>query len=311
MAKRTSTQIEKDYKKIKKLATEATNFKEIQEQTGLSFAEILVSLKNHPRVHENIKKQLEENRAKKSVRGKDIKNICNEKNVVIDASIMSTPDIAEILKAQKGKIILTSVTVKELAQMQHFKDKDAMNARHILLMAAEDDDKFVHELINENLSTSDECILDYCVKNKEEVVLYTSDKEMYNFAKIYGVEARFFKAPVQKNKTAFITFYGVERIGSDLIIDLDFTNTKRKMLRVLSGDNQYDEGIVKLKIGDELLLASKRNEGHVAFAHYRITSLWKEQNAILIFSKRLYDMNKLDFDHKYKSFLRDFNRKMA
>ena len=129
-----------------------------------------------PTVYKRIKKQFEEPHDQKVVSGNKAKT--DEQYIVIDTSITSFKDIEDVLEHADKRIIMTSVVVKELAQMQHFEDADAMRARHLLLMAAENEDKFVHKLIDETLETADKCILDFCEKNKDSVLLYTSDKEI-------------------------------------------------------------------------------------------------------------------------------------
>jgi len=309
MAKRTSAQIEKDYKRIRVAAKTAKSIVDIQEMTNLSYSEIMVSLKKHPTVLKRIKKQLEEAHTSKTM--PESKSKTDEQYIVIDTSITAFKDIENVLKNEDKKIMMTSVVVKELAQMQHFEDSDAMRARHLLLMAAENEDKFVHKLIDETLETADKCILDFCEKNKDSVLLYTSDKEMYNFAKIYSIPVKFFKAEMNEKKNSKITtFHGTKRVGRDLIIDLDSVNTDWRMVKVISEDKEITSGITALKVNDEIFLASQKDK-YVVFAHYKVISLWADDNCSLIFSKRLNNLNKLDFNHRYKSFLRDFKRKIA
>lgn len=311
--KRTQRQIETDYKIIKAAAENATSFKDVEKATGFKHSEIITSLKKHPRVYDRIKKQFEE--AQKNtipVRAERFKAQIVP-NIVIDTSITGVPDIEKILEEEPTQIILTQVVIKELSRMQHFNDVDAMRARHILAMPADNEEKFIHELISEEYETADKCILEYCLKNKDNVVLYTADKEMFNFAKVYKIPVKLFRA-LPKAETygkKSITFEGLERIGKDLIIDLDRLNNSFRKVRVISEGQEYDEGIIKLKVGDDILLASNKNEGYVSFAHYKMTSLWEKQHCDLVFCRRLYDLNRLDFNHIYKSFIRDFKRAIA
>lgn len=136
---------------------------------------------------------------------------------------------------------------------------------------------------------------------------------MFNFAKVYKIPVKLFRSlpKTEKFNNKSITFEGLERIGNELIIDLDRHNNKFRMVRLISEGQEYDEGIVKLKVGDEILLASNKKEGYVSFAHYKITSLWDKNHCDLIFARRVYDLNRLDFNHIYKSFLRDFKRLIA
>lgn len=313
MVKRTQNEIERDYKRVKEAAEIVNSFKELEVLTGLKRCEIITSLKKHPRVYNRIKKKFEEKQtSNKSVEtNASIKK--TDKAIVIDTSISGVPDIEKILEEEPYNIILTQVVIKELSQMQHFNDEEAKRARHILAMPADNEDKFIHELISEDYETADKCILEYCLKNKDGVVLYTADKEMFNFAKVYKVPVKFFKAVSKSDNSRkkALTFAGVEKIGKELILDLDRNNTLYKKVRVISNNQEYDEGIVKLNIGDEIFLAADKSEGYVAFAHYKMISLWEDNHCALVFSRRLYDLKKLDFNHRYKSFLRDFRRLRA
>ena len=314
MEKRTQNEIEKDYILIKDAAKTAKNFKEIEKITGLKYSEILTSLKKHPRVFNRIKKQFEQyHNSRKSVETKNDKKAAVPK-IVIDTSVAGVQDIEKILEQEKSKVVLTQVVIKELARLQGIDDIYAMRARHLLAMPADNEEKFVHELISEEYETPDKCILEYCLKNKDDVILYTADKEMFNFAKVYNIPVKLFKA-LPRTDTYYskraITFDGIEKIGKDLIIDLDGINNKYRKVRVISDGKEYDTGIVNLKIGDQILLASSKKEGYVAFAHYKIISVWAKNHCDLIFSRRLYDLSKLEFNHIYKSFLRDFKRTIA
>lgn len=310
--KRTYDQIEKDYLKIRKEAKSSKTFKKLEEKTGLTYSEIITSLKRHPVVYERIKKQFdagEQTQNKQKVE----KNVKQEKSIVLDASVMGVSGIVDLLKGAKEKIILTSVTVKELAQMQHFEDREAKRARNVLSMAVEEEDRIICEPIDETYENADKCILEFCISNKDNVVLYTSDKEMYIFAKANAVEAKYFKVVDEpKEDTRAMTFFGLCKDGKDLILDIDFFNRPWKSIKVISDGVEYDRGEVKLKIGDDIYLASKkRDSGYTSFAHYKVISLWATKNVRLVLSRRLYDLSDIALSYKYKSFLRDFKRKIS
>lgn len=166
MAKRTQNEIEKDYLSIKRAAETATSFKDIERETGLKYSEIITSLKKHPRVFERIKKRFEEaQKNSKSAQNKECKRD-DSPDIVIDTSITGVPGIEKVLEEESAHIILTQVVIKELSRMQHFNDSDAMRARHILAMPADNEDKFIHELISEEYESADKCILEYCLKKR-------------------------------------------------------------------------------------------------------------------------------------------------
>ena len=311
MQRRTQSQIEKDYKIIREAAKTAKSFKELEKITGLKHSEIHTSLSKHPRAYERIKKIFADYGKSSGIEPKSLPADTTKNAIVIDTSIMGIEGIEKLLENEKSHIILTSVVVKELSQMQHFEDATAMRARHILAMPADYEDKFIHELIDETFETADQCILEYCKQNSNNVTLYTADKEMYNFAKIYKIPVKLFKLSETTKKNKITTLRGTIKLGEHLMVDLDSKNTPFRSVRVISDGNSHDQGIVNLKVGDSVLLASKKREGYIAFAHYKIISLWKENNALIAFTRRLNDLSKLDFNHEYKSFLRDFKRKIT
>ena len=123
---------------------------------------------------------------------------------VIDASITGIEELKDVLSklcVTKAKIILTSVTIKELEKMQKFHDVEAVDARHILAMAAENQNSFHTVLIDETLETPDDCIIKYCADHKDKVALLTSDKTMALKARMYGVQTQYFKQRKNTNPT--------------------------------------------------------------------------------------------------------------
>ena len=64
MTKRNANEIEKDYRRIRKIVenTSITSISKIAKELGLSEAEVRTSLNKHPRVFEKILKQLDENK---------------------------------------------------------------------------------------------------------------------------------------------------------------------------------------------------------------------------------------------------------
>lgn len=255
-------------------------------------------------------------RAEKAATAKKSQGI----RVVIDASITGIDGIIDTINmicATGSKIILTGVTINELEKMQKFHDKDGNDARRILTLAADDPVHFDCEMIDTTVGSPDDCIIKYCADNKENVILLTSDKTMELKARAYGVKTRFFKH--SKNATATIrhadntrinTLYAARKYGNNLYIH-DFGN-EFKSIRVISGGIEYNDGLVDLKIGDDVYIAAKK-DGYVTFAHYKIVSLTVENNCTCVYSKRLYDLAGINDlpEAGYKSFMRDFKRKVS
>ena len=157
MAKRTQKQIEADFQRIYELVktTNFTSYKEIAEATNLSTTEIKTSLSKHPQEMEEVLERLRCN--KKGIKSNNQvskleSSIHFESGYVIDASICGSVFLMERISeiCKKGdKIILTSITISELEALQKINDNAGIDARHILAMAAENEEDFIPVLIDE------------------------------------------------------------------------------------------------------------------------------------------------------------------
>lgn len=224
-------------------------------------------------------------------------------------------DLKNILKkliTSNFKIILTSVTIKELEKMQHFNDIDGNDARYILALAAENPDSFKAELIGENLDTPDDCIIKYCTDNKEYIELLTSDKTMALKARMYNVDVKYLKQTkpfinskqISPANPKVCTLFSVEKTEDKLLISI--LQTSLKSIRVYSNGIECNDGIIELRLGDDVYIATRKPE-YITFAHYRIITLDSENNCELIFSKRIRNDTDIDILRaSYKSFIKDF-----
>lgn len=341
MSRRTSTEIEKDYKRIRRVVTTkfVTSIKDIAKETNLSEAEVRTSLSRHPRAEKSIIELLDKNKAKpndnkkaktevKQGEQKTSKRAKPEDKhdflgFVIDASICGIENLQDILSdilAKNEKVILTSITIKELEKLQKFNDIDAKDARHILAMAAENHESFYTVLINETLECPDDCIIKYCADHKDNVILLTSDKTMALKARMYDVETKYYKHndeshystvqnraeyPVDKSNTLL----AARMIDNKLFIYE--RNTHYRSVLVISNDIEHtDEGEYELKIGDDVYIATKKPQ-YMTFAHYHITSLMPANNCKVICSRRIYSASEINSLPKaqYRTFMRDFKRR--
>ena len=339
-AKRTQKEIEKDCRRLKEAAKTATTIKELQDMTGLSYYMINVTLSKHPIIFKRIKEQLAINKERADLEAQNSQKLEKEKEetcigtesnkiegvaaekgknfsgFVIDASITGLEDLKKNLSriyTANETIILTSITIKELEKMQHFNDVQGVDARYILALAAENDINFKTVLIDETLDTPDDCIIKYCADNKEQVSLLTSDKTMALKARMYGVQVKYLKQAHECDTSKSIsvsnskvrTLIPAKRIGNKLLLSISQEDTMS--IRVYSNGLEYNDGIQELKIGDDVFIATKK-PGYVTFAHYRIISLFAENNCEIISSKRIYDMDDINDMSKdsYKSFLKNF-----
>lgn len=343
--KRTQKEIEKDCKRLKEAAKTATTIKELENSTGLSYVMINTTLSKHPTIFKRIKEQLAvnkekaeaeaqkqkeleakakaEEKAKKDAMVKEAKQsetVTSNKNddisgFVIDASITGIEDLRDILSkicSTQDKLILTSVTIKELEKMQNFKDIDGNDARYILALAVENHNSFETVLIDETLDTPDDCIIKYCADHKESVTLLTSDKTMALKARMYSVQVHYFKQTkpttnfktISNTNSKVRTLIPANRIGNKLFISKFQTHTMS--IRIYSNNLEYNDGIRELTVGDDVFIATKKSD-YITFAHYKMISLYAENNCELIYSKRFYDYNDIDVtDSTYKSFIKDF-----
>ena len=326
MAKRTQRQIELDCKRIQEAAKKAVSMKELGEITGLTQAEIRTSLSKHPIISKKVQKQVEENKLaadfehskSKKTMPKDEPNKANENpntlgnndyemGFVIDTSMAGVEAIHELFSkiyATDAKIILTSVVRQELNVMQ-FAKKDLLagQARRIMAMALGRPEKFCNVLIDETVGTHDDCIVKYCVDNKERVILLTADKNMALDAKEKSVEVEFFKGSFKhvrslnntmvpkKGNVNIRTLHPARKVGNKLLI-MDMQGDRRD-IRVWSNGREHVDGIVELKVGDDVYIAAKKNNG-ITFGHYKIITLYEEDNCKQVFFKKFHSYHEIE-----------------
>lgn len=342
MAKRTQKQIELDCKRIQEASKTATSFKQIGEITGLTQSEIRTSLSKHPRISKKVQSKVEENKAttefensKKENAQSEVKKTKTKKQesakvnnefdyemgFVIDTSMVEVDAIIHMLCnicETDAKVILTSIVRQELNVMQFVKrDYKAKRARNIMAMAAQNPSKFCNVLIDETLPTHDDCIVKYCVENKERVILLTADKNMALDAREKAVKVEFFKKAFKtiktlkkstiskKGKVDVRTLYPARSVNNKLII-MEMQGEKRD-IRVWSNGQEFSEGIVELKVGDDVFVAAVK-KNFITFAHYQMITVYEEDNCKLMYCGKIFNCNEIDAlpKEEYKSFARDF-----
>ena len=198
-----------------------------------------------------------------------------------------------------------------------------------MALAAENPKSFVSQLIDETIGIPDDCIIKYCVDNKDKFILLTSDKTMALKARMYGVEVQYFKktnkqtnskvetsdtnanlvptSTLASTNSNIRTLFPAKKIGNKLMLS-DF-HTDTRSIRVYSDKYLYNNGTRELKIGDNVFIASKKDDC-ITFAHYKMISVEATNNCELIFSRRIYDYSKPDLPKIiYKKFFNDFLRR--
>lgn len=333
--RKTEKEIKKDLEKVRKLREEGKSIRKISAELGVTEYQVrkcIAKITVEEKVNSNEQSNAQEQKNKK---------------VVLDASVTGIENLKELLD-KKVIFVLTSITIAELDKLQKFNDKTAVDARNILSTAAENAKKFECVLIDETQKTPDDCIIKYCAEHKDKVCLITSDKVMTLYARMYGVETEYVKQPhnqcqISKNleekevviaveeetntvteakpitesntvsetnvlaeyKTVTLTM--LKQINDGLFVT-EFDNQRMK-IQLFSKGLVYSEGCHEVHIGDDLYMATKK-DNFVTFAHYKVINLKETDNAKMIFSKRISDKSYIKNlqNSEYKTFLRDFFR---
>lgn len=134
-------------------------------------------------------------------------------------------------------------------------------------------------------------------------------------ARMYSVAVQFFKQtltnsdsqPIYPKNSKVRTLIPAKRVGNKLLLSNFQTNTLSICL--FSNGLEYKDGIRELNIGDDVFVCSKK-ANYITFAHYKMISLYAEDNCELIYSARIYDYDNIDVPKaSYKSFIKDFKCK--
>lgn len=332
--RRTAHQIENDFNRIQKLikinSESISSLAEIANALNLSVSQVETSLKNHPVVYKRLKKLMAENRGwcRKATEKPKIAETPEKieedsifSRIVIDASISGNPGIVDKLNSlinDGKKIVLTSVTIRELEQMQRFSDVDAKDARKILAMAAKNKDDFICESIREDNLIADDNIIQYAREHKSEVILMTSDKTMDLKSRSFGVQTMYIEHSAVHHKKhghgmhgnwgKVSTLYDAKFQNGKLVISDFYTDFKN--LRVLRNGIEFNDGKVELQLGDDIYIGTKKDR-ILTFAHYHLTSLGSKNNCRLVFSRRVFNSREIDRlpQPTYRTFMLDFKRR--
>lgn len=327
--------------KLIKASKDVSNIDELSKTSGISNTNIREFFKNHPYEQEEVKKNFLINTKKKQEEDKAQEESA-EIRYVIDASISNTPDlkdrIIKICEEPNSKIILTSTTVKELVSLNRFKDEAGMDAKYILGIAAENPEKFIPVLIDENHPKPDDAIISYCTENKDKVILLSGDREMVLFARMYGVKAEYIKHMENVRNTKKCKYNGlIEDVFPSRKTDITKTYNKNEEIKTLkcvkfrndqlfitcgfeknraivvySKDGKYTyTGVKRLEIGDEVFIAKRHDdEKYSTFSNFVITRISYPNNAILKYGSRIYSNSTIDQslkeDKRYIKFMGKF-----
>lgn len=313
MARRTQKQIEADFHRIYEAvnSTNVTSLQDLAEKMNLSVAEVKTSLSKHPQEMEEILEHLRCNKRgiKPNTQVTEMENShCFENGYVIDASICGSVFLMERISeiCKKGnKIIITSITISELESLQKSNDTAGIDARHILAMAAENEEDFIPILIDETLETPDDCIVKCCAEHKEQFTLMTSDKTMALKARMYGVKTEYLK-----QNDYVCTLFTAKRIKNHLCIS-DF-DTECRSIEVISRGTKINRGVHNLHPGDDVYIVTRKND-YLTFAHYQMISVADENNCMLVYSARIYEPEEISDlpNAEYRRMVQDFRQRIS
>lgn len=309
MGKRTNTQIKKDYERIKAFAevTKALTINELAKEVEMSPAQVCKSLEQHPRVKQRVLKKLEQNRANN--KPKQVKMVQQPKMYLIDASVVCVAELQQIIA--DNPIILTDIAISKFEKIQHSKDFRGLNARTLLRRVAEEHTTCKCVKVQEENLSQEQSIIKFCLNNKEDVILLTSNPVLTLNARAHFIEVEFVRqTKIDWNMKKRSTLYNTEMEDGKLVINKFETQYRKTVVK--SNEQQYSHGTYALNIGDEVFTATLKKD-HLVFAHYKIVSLEKENNCELVYSKRIMseqDLNALP--QEYQAFMLEFKRaKMA
>ena len=110
---------------------------------------------------------------------------------------------------------------------------------------------------------------------------------------------------MRKEKVDVRTLNPARRIGNKLII-MDMQGEKRD-IRVWSDGKERVDGIVELKVGDDVYIAAKKSDG-ITFGHYQMITLYEEDNCKQVFFRKFHSYYEIEdlSQESYKVFAREF-----
>ena len=208
-----------------------------------------------------------------------------KKKCVIDASILDTEGIVKRLENCQEKVVITSTTRTELEQFQNTaQDYLGKVATIILTIAVKNPEKFESVQIDESVGIPDDCIVNYCAINKEDVYLLTADKVMTLKARSFGVETEYL--PKIGNENGIIQSLRIFRkVGNSFFLS-DF-GMENVSIELISDGKVYTNGIRKINVGDDILIAKKTKNGYINLRDYHIIEEANEENSKIRWSRSI------------------------
>lgn len=240
---------------------------------------------------------------------------------VLDNSVIGKNSLSAFIeeKLENGdKIIITTLFKKGLENVltNHTSFYDV--AVDIFEKIEKDKEHFEVVEVDEDEIYVDDCVIAYCCDSKYKTVLVVASASRAAKARTYEVKHIYLNEDVQSSeksfekeedkfkKEKFYTLSFVKRLSGELVID-EF-RTANQYICLYSKDKIYNDGIRILHVGDEILVAMKKQK-YINFCHYRVCKLTEKENCIQLYHKKIYNMNRLKISSTwYKDFLKDVKK---
>lgn len=257
--------------------------------------------------------------------GSDFSKLSNEvvvneetrkKKIVLDTSVVGTYEINMILeeaKREEIKVVLTTVTIRELKKLRDNDDEQGRDAKFISGEAARDIQGYEEVLIDENGESPDDCIIRYCEENKENVILYSADVEMVLLARAHHIEVYILtKIPNKTNNVQKLVTLAQLRPINDGIYITEYKNSNQ-LICIYRGDLKFTDGARRLMLNDDIFIANKA-VGYFSFTHWQVVNENAENNCRRVYYKRFYNYQELEFPEEltkkalYMDFMKNFRK---
>ena len=245
-----------------------------------------------------------------------------KKDIVVDASAMAIINIIGRINSliEEGyRFILLETTREELDKLQKYKGEDVSkwNASKFLGMSQQDRDHFFNVRERFLFKDPDNRIAQFCINNKDSVILWTADKRLAAEVNGSNVEVLYLgpdgmTIPEQKNKR-ISKFYQATMQDNDLCIMNNRQDREIWIIRNGECIKNPDNGF-KLRLKDQIMVAIRKQnhefrKPYVAFAAYTIIAISDNNNVQVDYTHQYYDVDeprtKLS-NPQYKLFVLNF-----
>lgn len=245
--------------------------------------------------------------------------------IVVDTSVMRISGIVDyIINLTKNgrKVIILDCVQEELDSLKEFpiEDLSKQNARKFLTYIVENQKYFLKRSAGCVFRDNDNNILKYCNKHKEDVILFTCDKNLALNCSRQDIVYRYFDKDLDTSKEENIKAYKKERIGNFYQAQIEngklkiFNHNDERHIAVIRDGHLFEtEDGFELMLDDQAMVAiKKRNtnigKDYIAFAAYTVRSLSSINNVNIDYTHQFYDVYEIEKlkNENFKNFLLDY-----